>query len=124
MDKLEYKGVEYDLLFNLNVMEILQEEYGSVEAWSAKAMESDEPNIKVLKFGFKAMLNEAIDVYNEDHIDEPKEFVNDKTVGRIISSVGFGNVADIIANTVVNSTQSEDAEPKKAKAKQTKRPSK
>ena len=119
MDKLEYKGVTYDLVFNLNVMEMLQDEYGSVEAWSAKAMESDEPNIKVLKFGFKAMLNEGIEIYNEDNPDEPKELVNDKTVGRIISSVGFSSVADIIANTVVNSTQSEDDEPKKAKAKQT-----
>ena len=119
MDKLEYKGVTYDLVFNLNVMEMLQDEYGSVEAWSAKAMESDEPNIKVLKFGFKAMLNEGIERYNEDNPDEPKELVNDKTVGRIISSVGFSSVADIIANTVVNSTQSEDDEPKKAKAKQT-----
>lgn len=123
MDKLEYKGVKYDLVFNLNVMEMLQEEYGSVEEWSAKAMESDEPNIKVLKFGFKAMLNEGIEIYNEDNPEEPKELVSDKTVGRIISSVGFLNVADIIANTVVNSTQSEDDEPKKAKAKQT-RPSK
>ena len=123
MDRLEYKGVKYDLVFNLNVMEMLQEEYGSVEEWSAKAMESDEPNIKVLKFGFKAMLNEGIEIYNEDNPDEPKELVNDKTVGRIISSVGFSSVADIIANTVVNSTQSEDDEPKKAKAKQT-RPSK
>ena len=119
MDKLTYKGIEYDLVFNLNVMEMLQEEYGSVEEWSAKAMESDEPNIKVLKFGFKAMLNEGIEIYNEDNPEEPKELVNDKTVGRIISSVGFSSVADIIANTVVNSTQSEDDEPKKAKAKQT-----
>lgn len=123
MDRLEYKGVKYDLVFNLNVMEMLQEEYGSVEEWSAKAMESDEPNIKVLKFGFKAMLNEGIEIYNEDNPEEPKELVSDKTVGRIISSVGFSSVADIIANTVVNSTQSEDDEPKKAKAKQT-RPSK
>ena len=123
MDNLEYKGVEYDLVFNLNVMEMLQDEYGSVEEWSAKAMEADEPNIKVLKFGFKAMLNEAIDIYNEDNPDEPKDYVDDKKVGRIISSVGFSNVADIIANTVVDSTHSEDDVPKKAKTKQTKRPS-
>lgn len=124
MDKLVYKGVEYDLVFNLNVMEMLQDEYGSVEAWSAKAMESDEPNIKVLKFGFKAMINEGIEIYNEDHISEQKELVDDKTVGRIISSVGFSNVTDIIANTVINSTHSEDEAPKKAQTKRTKRPSK
>lgn len=124
MDKLEYKGVEYDLVFNLNVMEILQDEYGTIEEWSAKAMESDEPNIKVLKFGFKAMINEGIEIYNEDHPDEPKELVDDKTVGRIITNAGFSNVSAIIANTVVNSTRSEDEEPKKATAKRTKRPSK
>lgn len=124
MDKLVYKGVEYDLVFNLNVMEMLQDEYGSVEAWSAKSMESDEPNIKVLKFGFKAMINEGIEIYNEDHISEQKELVDDKIVGRIISSVGFSNVTDIIANTVINSTESEDEAPKKAQTKRTKRPSK
>jgi hypothetical protein len=123
MKKLEYKGVEYELIFNLNVMEMLQDEYGSVEKWSAKAMESDEPNIKVLKHGFKAMLNEGIEIYNEDNPDKPKELVDDKKVGRIISSVGFSNIADIIADTVIDRTHSEDDEPKKETTKQ-KRPSK
>lgn len=117
MEKLNYKGVEYDLEFNLNVMEILQDEYGTIEEWSAKAIEAEEPNIKVLKFGFKAMINEAIEIYNEDHPDAPKELVDDKKVGRIISSVGFTNVADIIANTVVDSTHSEDDVPKKEETK-------
>ena len=119
MDKLTYKGVDYDLVFNLNVMEMLQDEYGSIEKWSAMAMESDEPNIKVLKFGFKAMINEGIEIYNEDHPDDLKDLVDDKTVGRIITTAGFSNVTEIIANTVVSSTESEDDEPKKQEAKQT-----
>ena len=123
MKKLEYKGVEYELIFNLNVMEMLQDEYGSVEKWSAKAMESDEPNIKVLKFGFKAMINEGIDIYNEDNPENPKEYVDDKTVGRIITTAGFENVTEIIADTVIDSTHSEDDEPKKGTTKQ-KRPKK
>jgi hypothetical protein len=113
MDKIVYKGVEYELVFNLNVMEELQEEYGTVEEWSAKAMEADEPNVKVLKFGFKAMINEAIDIYNEEHEDK-KEYVDDKKVGRIITEAGFNNVADLIAETVIGSTKSDD-EPKNQK---------
>ena len=30
---LEYKGKKYKLAFNLNVMEVIQEKYGTLENW-------------------------------------------------------------------------------------------
>lgn len=114
MNYIEYKGVKYELVFNLNVMEELQDQYGTVEEWSAKAMEADEPNVKILKFGFKAMINEGIDIYNEDHEDQ-KDYVTDKQVGRIITEAGFNNIADIIAATVIDSAGSEEDAQKKQK---------
>lgn len=104
MANIEYKGVEYELVFNLNVMEEIQEEYGTIENWSAKAIEGDEPNIKMLKFGFKAMLNEGIEIYNEDN-EEQMELLTDKQVGRIISSAGFEAIAEKISDTVVDSVK-------------------
>ena len=33
---IEVNGVSYPIVFNLNVMEIIQEKYGSIDAWSDK----------------------------------------------------------------------------------------
>ena len=101
-----YKGEEYALVFNLNVMEIIQEEYNSVGEW-ASAMESAEPRAKDIKFGFTAMLNEGIDIYNETH-EEKRDFLTEKQVGRIISELGLMETAEQIKNTVIESTKSDE----------------
>ena len=31
--EFEYKGKEYKLVFNLNVMEVIQDKYGTLENW-------------------------------------------------------------------------------------------
>lgn len=103
-----YRGKKYELVFNLNVMELVQEEYGSVEAWGNLTEAADEPNAKALKFGLGAMINEGIDIYNEDHEDNKREFFTDKQIGRIISEVGLQNVAKSINKTVVESTKSDE----------------
>ena len=51
----DYKGNTYKLVFNLNVMEIIQEEYESVERWGDITAEG-EGNAKAIKFGFAAMI--------------------------------------------------------------------
>ena len=33
--QIQYKGVSYRLVFNLNVMEAIQEEYGTLDNWGA-----------------------------------------------------------------------------------------
>lgn len=104
---LTYKGVDYDLAFNLNVMEEIQEKYGSVEAWGELVESTAEPKAKDIKFGFLAMLNEGIDMYNDDHEDK-RAFLTDKQVGRIISEVGLSEVAQMLNKTVVDSTKSDE----------------
>lgn len=106
--EITYKGKKYELVFNLNVMELIQDEYGSVEAWGELTEAADEPNAKALKYGLGAMINEGIDIYNEDHTDDKREFFTDKQVGRIISEVGLQNVAKSINETVVESTKSDE----------------
>ena len=103
--KLIYKDKEIKLVFNLNVMQAIQEEYGTIEKWgSLTDGESGEVDIKALKFGFTAMANEAIDIDNDDNgTDDP--FFTTKKAGRIISDLGFDKVVMAINETVINSTK-------------------
>ena len=108
---ITYKGVEYELVFNLNVMEDIQEEYGSVEAWG-ELTEATEPNAKAIKYGLTAMINEGIDIYNEEHENDEsfkaRAFLNTKQVGRIISEIGLIEAAKTLNKTVIDSTKSDE----------------
>lgn len=104
---ITYKGEEYALVFNLNVMEDIQEKYGSVEAWGNLVEAEDEPKAKDIKYGFTAMLNEGIDIYNEENGTE-RPFFTEKQVGRIISEIGLSEAAKRLNDTVVDSTKSDE----------------
>lgn len=104
---ITYKGEEYALVFNLNVMEDIQEKYGSVEAWGDLVEAEDEPKAKDIKYGFTAMLNEGIDIYNEENGTE-RPFFTEKQVGRIISEIGLHEAAKRLNDTVVDSTKSDE----------------
>ena len=39
--ELEYRGKTYKMVFNLNVMELIQDHFGSVDAW-AEAMSQED----------------------------------------------------------------------------------
>lgn len=104
---IKYKGKEYELVFNLNVMEEIQEEYGSVEAWGELVEAADEPKAKDIKFGFTAMLNEGIDIYNEENEDK-RELLTVKQVGRILSTIGLDEVAKKLNKTVIDSAKSDE----------------
>ncbi len=105
---ITYRGEEYELVFNLNVMEEIQEKYGSVEAWGELVEEAAEPKAKDIKYGFTAMLNEGIDIYNEDNEGEERPFFTEKQVGRIISEIGLHEAARTLNKTVVDSTKSDE----------------
>lgn len=104
---IQYKEKDYKLVFNLNVMEAIQEEYGSVEKWGDLTDGGEgEPNAKAVIFGFTQMLNEGIDITNDE------EGMNDKPltlkqVGRMITEVGLIEATKSMQNTVVKSTASE-----------------
>lgn len=107
-DAIVWRGVEYHLAFNLNVMESIQEEYGSLEAWGKKTEgENGEPDAKAVIFGFAAMLNEGIDIDNEDNGTDVKPLTL-KQVGRLIGSVGMDAISAQMQSIVVASTQTED----------------
>ena len=105
---LEYKGKEYNLVFNLNVMEVIQDKYGTLEKWGklTDGAENDgEPNAKAVIFGIMAMLNEGIDIENEENGTEEKMLTN-KQVGRMITEIGLQSSAQLMNGVVIDSTKS------------------
>lgn len=102
---INYKGKELKMVFNLNVMEAIQDAYGTIEKWGELTDgEHGEVNIKALIFGFKEMLNEGIEIDNEDNgTDEP--LFTSKQVGRMISTIGVENTTENIQGVVIDSTK-------------------
>lgn len=106
--KITYKDKEYTLVFNLNVMEAIQEEFGTVEHWGELSDgSSGEPSAKAVIFGFKEMINEGIDIENDENgTDIP--FISLKQAGRIVSELGFQEATITLNDTVIEATQSDE----------------
>lgn len=115
-NKLKYIETEdttYPIVFNINVMEEIQEAYGSLSAWGSIVENKDggEPRIKDLKIGLKFMINEGIDIENEkNNAKRPK--LDNKQVGRLIGEVGFGKITEVIQKLTISSTNAGDNEGK------------
>lgn len=109
---IEANGVQYPLCMNLNVLEEIQEEYGSMSKWGdiVENKDGEEPKIKDLKFGFLAMINEGIDIENENS-EIKRKFLNEKQVGRIITAIGIKEITEKIKEVSLNSNSTGE-EPK------------
>ena len=105
--EIQTNGKTYSFVFNLNVMEAIQEEYGSLDKWGALTDGSKgEVNAKALIFGFTAMMNEAIEIANEEGANEP--LLTLKQVGRLITEYGLTKSAKQMNDTIVKSTESNE----------------
>lgn len=104
LQEIEYHGKKYKLAFDLNVMESIQDEYGSIEAWGKLVEpEEGEPNIKALVFGATEMINEGIEIANDEDGADEKPLTHRK-VARILTEVGLESVTSKVQQTVVDST--------------------
>lgn len=99
-------GREYEIVFNFNVMEEIQDEYGSIEEWGKLTdANSGEPNFKALIFGYERMLNEGINIQNEENgTDIP--LLTHRQVGRLITELTIQRAAEKLNETITESTQS------------------
>ena len=103
--KIQYKEKEYKLVFNLNVMESIQQEYGTIDKWAALTDgKAGEPDARAVIFGFKEMINEDIDIENEEHGTDIKPLTH-KQVGRIVTEAGLMESTRILNDTVIESTR-------------------
>lgn len=107
--EITYRDKKYKIVFNFNVMEQIQEEYGSIEKWGSLTDGSaGEPNAKAVIFGFTAMINEGIDIENEENGTDIKPLTK-RQVGRLMTEIGLEETAQKMADVVVDSTKSDDS---------------
>lgn len=98
--EVELNGKKYLLCFDLNVMEAIQAEYGTVDNWSSLTMgAAGEADAKAIIFGFREMLNEGIDISNEQNNTDEKFFTH-KQVGRILTQLGLETVSEKIGEAI------------------------
>lgn len=103
LQEIEYKDRKYKLAFDLNVMEAIQDEYGSIEAWgNLVEPEKGETNIKALVFGAMQMINEGIEISNEEEGTDEKPLTH-RNVARILTAVGLESATSKVQQTVVDS---------------------
>ena len=106
----KYRDTEYPLAFTMNVIEKLQDKYGSYEKWGEMTDgKEQEVNIGALKFGITEMINEGIDMENET-LETKREFLTAKQVGRIITEIGMEKMTDRVQQTVIESTKRNEEE--------------
>lgn len=105
---ITYKDKDYKIVFNLNVMERIQDEYKTIQEWGALTDgTSGEVNIKALIFGLTEMLNEGIEIANEDNGTNEKLFTH-KQVGRMLTDIGVDKATRSLNGVVVESTKSDE----------------
>ena len=104
---LETDSEKFPLAFTLNVMEALQDEYGTLSEWSELIRNQKEPNIKALKFFITEAINEGIDIENEKS-DETRAPITSAKAGRIITEIGVQKVAKTINKMVSESVKTKE----------------
>ena len=103
--EIKLNNKTYPMIFNLNVMEEIQNEYGTLEKWANLTDgKSGEPDAKAVIFGFMQMINEGIDIQNEKKGTQDA-FVTHKQVGRILTEYGLVEATKQLNATVITSTQ-------------------
>ena len=112
LNKINYLEIEterYPLVFTLNVMEAIQEKYGSIEAWSNLIQRDGEPDIKALKFFITEAINEGIEIENEK-TGEKRKAMTSKKAGRILTEIGISGAANRIMATISDSVEMDKTE--------------
>lgn len=109
MKYLETSKAKFPFTYTLNVMEAIQEKYGSLQAWSdlIESKTNPEPDIKALIFFFTEAINEGIEIENEEK-GEKRELVTPKQVGRIITEIGIIDAGQKLKNAVIDSSKISD----------------
>lgn len=128
MEHIETRQEKYPISFTFNVMEKIQEKYGSMTKWEheilgekevikedkkgrkIKVWEStDEPNFSALKYCLTESINEGIDIENEEN-NTNRSFVTEKKVGRIITEIGINQVSKKLFELVEKATDTGENE--------------
>ena len=110
VDKINYletKTEKFPLVFTLNVMEAIQEKYGTIEAWSNLIQRDGEPDIKALKFFITEAINEGLEIEAE-RTGEKRKAITSKKAGRILTEIGLSGAANKIMATISDSVEMDE----------------
>lgn len=112
LGKLEYIEIgdkKYPLAFSFNVMEQVQETYGTMDAWT-KTLQADEGRelkMKDLIWTFQQFVNEGIEIENEDN-NQNRPLMTHKQVGRLITQADMKKLVATMKSMTVKSIKSDD----------------
>ena len=112
LDKIVYLEdgeIRYPMAFTMNVMEVIQEAYGTIQNWAKLVQNAKEPNIKALKLMVTEAINEGLD------IEEKEERLTPKQVGRLITKLGIKNVYSKTNTLITSSVPEAEEKPKNAR---------
>lgn len=115
LDKIVYledSENRYPMAFTMNVMEVIQETYGTIQSWGKLVQNAKEPNIKALKLMVTEAINEGFDMEGKE------DRLTSKQVGRLITKLGLKNVYKK-TNTLITSSVPESEPSKNAKTTKT-----
>ena len=103
---LETEKRNYPIVFNLNVMEEIQDQYGTLDRWGELTQGDGEPKVKDLKNGILAMINEGIEIENEEN-GTNNPLLTAKQIGRVMTEVGIATIVEKIKEITIASAQGE-----------------
>lgn len=112
LGKLEYiiiGGKEYPLAFSFNVMEQVQDTYGTMDAWTKtlQAEQGKEIKMKDLIWTFQQFVNEGIEIENEEkNINNP--LLSHKQTGRLITNADMKELVSVMKEMTIKSVKSDD----------------
>lgn len=110
LEKIDIKGKVYPFAFNLNVMETIQDKYGTLNNWADALSPKDEniePKFKDIIWSFTQFINEGIDIVNDEN-KEHNEPLTHKQVGRLISGMDLGELGKMLKSTATKSINTND----------------
>lgn len=109
METLEYKGKEYSVAFDINVMIAIQDKYGTFTKWMdlASGKDTGEFNLKAIVFAYTEALNEGIDIANEEKNDKDAP-LTEKQVARMILNVGAEKAFEKLSNAAAKAVQGDE----------------
>lgn len=105
---LETKAEKYPYIYSLNVMSVIQSEYGSLAKWGdlVEPKDGSEPNLQALIVFFTEAINDGIDLENEKTKNN-RPFVTKRQTGRILAEAGLEKVTTSLKNAVVGNNAGE-----------------
>jgi len=99
---MEYGYIDtFPILYDINVLEALQQKFGGLSAWSETLSPEDgEPPFSAVIDTVEILIAEGIDAKADE--GETITMPSRKQIGRLISRVGLAKVLEVIKNAAIS----------------------